>query len=263
MEADKILEGIKAETTGQTGLRYTGCKNCAGIGTWDMSKAPPTTCEKCNTQSGFVLGMSIVEVREKLKTGPAVSEPPAPPTPTTPPTPPAEQPKTTRTRVNKPKATETKTETATETKVEVTPTADLKELRKQAIDRLVAAKQLNQVDFKPVGRGTVFTLGFTRWVENEHGRVPTYCFKELTDDSQSFRQLLDSARRLDGTVKIDVAMISSIEPNELCETLFGGQLVAGLFTKTGPLLASIGSHVEIGARVTKTGGLVFQILKVN
>jgi len=249
---DNILKNIKTEQQ-TAGVRYLGCKNCAAVQTWDMSQQVPAKCEKCESGAGFVVALSFLEAKEKAGKTIGTQEPEDQPTPA-----PAPAAKPTRVRKT---ATETKTSTATETAtatVNVTAT-DAKEARKQAIQKLIETHKLNQIEAVRVGTGTVFTLGFTRWVDGEHGRVPTYCFKELTDDPQSFRGLLDNARKQDGTIRIDVAMLTNIQPEALCDALFNGQLIASMFSKTGPILAVPGASVEIGAKVTKTGGLMFQV----
>jgi len=140
---------------------------------------------------------------------------------------------------------------------------DLREVRRKAIERLTTTHNLDTVIFKPVGTAKIFALGFTSWERTaEGGSIPSYTFKELTDDAASFRQVLADARRENGKAMIDVAMLTDIEPQELRSCLYQSQLVASIFGERGPLAVKADSKVEVAARLSNSGGLVFRISKV-
>lgn len=272
---ESILNNIKNEIGGKTTVRYICCGECHGGTTYDLANPLPTTCPTCKANDPkWGVGMSFSEARNNLKTSPAPQPAQAPaiapaqePKTAKPvaqaPEPKPEQkpePKQTKARVSKPKPEPKAAEPTVDPAVSapVNDAIDLKAQRLAAIDKLISIHGLNTVQFIKVGTAEVYSVGFTSW----DGNLPSYTFQEPFDTAESFRSVLKEARAQDGRIAVDVALMTNIEPQELVNALFQGQLVAGLASDTGPIRVKAGDKVKIGARVTKTGGLLFRVLKV-
>ena len=262
--------------------RWLVCDRCNQIHEHDMSTLPPAVCPKCNEQTTFKV-MPSAEKAEALRQSrlrpatptpaPVVPEaaPVTPPVPVVPPAqvtqptpePPAPKaPRTPRTRRKVEAATAPEPAPA-QASVDPSASMDYKAIREAAAAALIRKYALNEIEIKPVGTGTVFTLGFTRWTENGEGtRVPVYSFMELTDTPQSFKEELNSARSSDGTVTVDVARVTGLVP-EVSAACFGGELIASLKNSTGPVRVMAGARVKLGARLSQKGRLVWFVMGVE
>jgi len=249
-------------------IRFLVCDRCNQIHEHDMATLPPAVCPKCNEQTTFKV-MPSAEKAEALRqsrlrpatpTPASVAPEAAPVAPPAPVVPPA--PKATRTR-RKAEASPALEPAPAPASVDPSAPVDYKAAREAAAAALIRKYALNEIEIKPVGTGTVFTLGFTRWTENGEGtRVPVYSFMELTDTPQSFKEELNSARSSDGTVTVDVARVTGLVP-EVSAACFGGELIASLKNSTGPVRVMAGAHVKLGARLSKSGRLVWFVMGVE
>lgn len=265
-------------------IRFLVCDRCNQIHEHDMATLPPAVCPKCNEQTTFKV-MPSAEKAEALRQSrlrPATptpasvapeAAPVAPPAPVVPPaqvtqpapvqpTPEPPAPKATRTR-RKAETAPAPEPAPAPASVDPSAPVDYKAAREAAAAALIRKYALNEIEIKPVGTGTVFTLGFTRWTENGEGtRVPVYSFMELTDTPQSFKEELNSARSSDGTVTVDVARVTGLVP-EVSAACFGGELIASLKNSTGPVRVMAGAHVKLGARLSQKGRLVWFVMGVE
>lgn len=278
---NSIINGTPAAgSAAPTGsIRFLVCDRCNQVHEHDMATLPPAVCPKCNEQTTFKV-MPSAEKAEALRQSrlrpatptpaPVVPEaaPVTPPVPVVPPaqvtqpTPEPPAPKAPRTRRKVEAATAPEPAPA-QASVDPSAPVDYKAAREAAAAALIRKYALNEVEIKPVGTGTVFTLGFTRWAERDDGsRFPVYSFMELTDTPQSFKDELNSARREDGTVTVDVARITGLAP-EVSAACFGGELIASLKNQSGPVRVMAGASVKLGARLSKLGRLVWFVTGVE
>lgn len=266
MESKEILEQIKQETNKQeqTGL-YVTCPACGDTNTWKQGFPTPNKCIKCGAEGTFAVGNSEREskmkagemARAKVNTSPVNShqtievdrgqeQAPVNTTPTT-------KPKRAPAKV---KQAEQKTEQTTETAATAEP-AD----RQASVIALTNEFSLNTVQPKKVGQAQVYALGFTEWIEKDEKRVPNVTIKEPTDDAQSFRELLTNARKRDGRVCVDVARLTGFN-SKIASCLFSYTLDASIFSPSGPISVKVGDTVEVAAKVSNSGGLIWSVIKV-
>lgn len=286
---NQIINSPTASAVPNGSIRFLVCDRCNQVHEHDMATLPPAVCPKCNEQTTFKVMPSLEKAealrRSRLqpagdvditKPHPSMFAKPAPtpapvapapvqepaPEPSVAPAPVTETPKATRTRK---KAEPAPAPTPGPAPVQETAHAplDYKAAREAATNNLIRKHGINEVEIKPVGVGVVFTLGFTRWMENDEGdRVPVYTFMELTDTPASFKDELNAARREDGTVTVDVARITGLAP-EISSACFGGELIASLKNSTGPVRVMVGAHVKLGARLSKSARLIWFVLGVE
>jgi len=274
-QSEQILEQIKSETQAapKGASRFVACKSCGDISMWNTSEPAPAKCNKCGYPGGFYVGMSFGEVKktfEDSKGTPtdAPSTPPATATPPTegmisPPTAPLSEPIPAEKPKPKPKSRRKapkKVEPAAEPIVvpDVQNGATLKEVRMASIAAMIESKGLNHLEYKPVGKAEIYAFGFTQWVN----KLPTFTIQQITDTAESFGARFDKAKSEDGRVEMDVVRLTAIDPEALCNCLFRGNLISNFSAKNGPISGlSVGDKVEVGALVTKKGGLIYNVLR--
>lgn len=273
---NNIIGGIGAPSSAQ---RWLVCDKCGSITEHDMSTLPPAACPHCTQQTSFkvmpskghadALAASFRPAAPKetptppnlLRPTPVApaADPVAPPVALEPPTPIKSAPRTRKRAepVEQPPV-------AQAAPVAPTPTehADPKAAREAAIARLIQTHNLNEIEVKELGQGTVYTLGFTRWTEQDGRRLPVYSFMELTDTPQSFKEELNAARQEDGMIALDVARVTDLTA-DIFPTTFGGELIASLKNSHGPVLAARGARVKIGAKLSKLGRIVWFVTGVT
>lgn len=293
MDNQDILNQIQKEITGagaQTApnQKFIECPECSRVSSWMPNMPIPSKCGFCGKADlKFIVSSTYEEAvaksQERLKaksnaTQPSTAEPKTTQVPIEStlqkPAPVVEAPKVQRRRVSNKPAQTTVPMSATipeqnlystspaPSMVSVSPT-DARERRRKAVDLLAAKFDLNHDQMKPVGKANVYALGFTEWTINELGKkVPAYEFSLPTDDKEYFSKLYREARKRDSMISMDAVMLNNIEPDELCDCLFNGQLIATTNSRKGPVLAMVGAKVEVGAKLSDNGNLIFGIIRV-
>ena len=273
MEAINNIIGNAAAPT--TTARWLVCDNCKGITEHDMSRLPPATCSKCLQVTAFKVMPSMDAATRLASAAPVAPVAPAPVAEAAPvvkrqrktaPAPVVAEPIPAQVAegvkdLNAAVSTHLN-HTEPEVLLNEQGQVDFKAMREAATNHLIQKFCLNEVDIKEVGQGTIFSLGFTRWVINENGnRAPSYNFMEMTDTPASFKEELNAARAEEGMVTIDVAKVVGLNA-EVAATSFGGELIASLKNQTGPVRAGLGSRIRLGAKLSKTGRIVWFALGV-
>jgi len=258
MESKEILDQIKKETETGTGEQqsngvFVTCPSCGDTNTWKQGFPIPTKCVKCGADGTFAVGNS--EREAKLKAGEMARARIETPTPTPTPTP-AQPTKPKRAAVKVKQAPEQQPQTTNTESANVEP-AD----RQAAVIAFINEFGLNALQPKKVGQAQVYALGFTEWIEKDEKRVPNVTIKEPTDDAQSFRELLTNARKRDGRVCVDVARLTNFNA-KIASCLFSYTLDASIFSPSGPISVKVGDTVEIAAKVSNSGGLIWSVIKV-
>lgn len=289
----RAICGAPAPATGPTpgpvnaSLKYPVCAACGHVAVWNADTEPAPKC-KCGAAYKMIAPTMEIAKRTSAQfmsaqstpapvapaTAPAASAPvsePEAPQPQPDPTPAPPTPKRTR-RPMAPKPAPDQTSASSNpvnTALGATsapPTTGLnvpltgKEARENA-ERALCVK-LNAMAVVEVGTGTVDALGYTKWIEKDGHRLPTWNFKELTDTPESFKAELNAARRTDGNITIDVARVCGLEPIELRQARFQNLLVANLVggNPSGRVSCMPGSKVRIGAKLSHAGRPVFFIM---
>ena len=272
---ESVMEQINKvanEAIKPVGGKYLYCPLCTCYAPWNPATPAPTVCPKCGKETGFGLGNDLPSAKRAWADRVACYNPNTLATvlqktaeklfPAAPPAPPVAPAPTVRRRAA-PKKTTVETPPVEQppatTQAEATPEMTARELRRQAIDRLVVAKDLNNIAFRSVCKAKIYTRGFTIWQD----KVPQYCFMEDIDSADSFRKVLDEARKeYGGNVALDVALLTGIDDDLVCACLFRGQLVASTFSSRGPISCTRGAKVSVGAMVAKSGNLIFSVMEV-
>lgn len=261
MNTDQVMNQIENEMKqAPKPTLFICCQNCGKVSGWNKSIPVPTKCGSCGHEGAYGVGPTEEEAKNKasmLARGekPVQAAQPAPAQ--------AAQPAPKPKRPRKEQAeqlgqAEPTNEDGPATNIGVNVTGD----RSAGLALLVGQKALNAVQVKPVCKAQVYALGFTEWIEKDGQRVPLVTIKEPTDDSQSFRDLLNAARRKDGRVCVDVARLTGFNES-VAAALFNFTLDASIFTPSGPIVVKVGDTVEVGAKLSKTGhSLIWQVLKV-
>lgn len=257
-------------------VRWLVCRDCGTVIEHDFAHLPPAVCSSCGSKSNHV----VLPNPEKAKEAAAqftkadaplppgvlkeVVPPPAKVEPLTPAPdkvdPPAPAPK--RTRKANPVTQVVATVAPAIHPSEVSPgdQIDWEAQRNAAREALTAKFGLNPVEWKPVGTGVIYTFGFSAW----EGSRPVYGWMELTDTPQSFRAVFDEARASYPAAAMDAAKVTAL-PEELVPLAFQGMLTATLrpMMAAGGIRATVNAKVTIGAKLSKSGSVVFAVLGVS
>lgn len=139
--------------------------------------------------------------------------------------------------------------------------SDAQAARAAAIEAFIAKHKLNSHTFTRVSTGRVHTFGFTRWLEDDAGnRKPLYLFRDIADSGE-YAESLKQARASDGSVATDVVTVTGLSA-EVRALVWNGELVASLRDGTQTHGPKIGSTVHLGAKVSRTGRLVWAVMGV-
>jgi hypothetical protein len=294
---DSIMNGLG--TVAPT-IRFLVCPHCAGITEHPSTVMPPAACPKCGTATRMtvhptreIADQKAHNIKEALEVmskpftpgaaapnaaGPAFTTPKPEPHPMNPSTKSAEPVKPIEAAPApppKPAATTRKAKPAPAPVAapapEVAPVdpihtaldqTDFKAVRNAAVEKFKYENKINGLDWTEVGVGEVFSVGFTLWQTVEGSRRPSYGFMEIIDTPASFRASLAEAKTVDPMVKIDVAQITGLS-EALVPLVYGGVLVASIWDmKTGPMRVMAGTRVRLGAKVSKSGSLLWQVLGI-
>lgn len=281
---DSVIASIMGGATEPKPVRFYRCPQCQHVFGHPAETLPPATCPSCAVKTVFrvhptqaVAEEEARKARELIAKANPVPPAPAPAplsVPATQPTaaqsphepaPAPEKPKAARKPATpKPAAQPAPAPTVTEPAAPSAPvTTDPRAARKAAIEKFVLENKLNCMAATPVGEGVVDSIGFTVWSERDGRRLPGFTFYEPTDTPASFKAELKEAQKTDGTVKLDVVRVRGL-PAHLNELVFGGELVANIFDpRSGTVKTKVGDKVEIGARMSKGGTLVWVVTGVK
>lgn len=267
-EVDNVINSILGPAaTDAPKTRFYRCPQCQHVFEHPAETLPPVACPACQTKTVFrVHPTEAIARAEAAKATEALSTPasvpathavntdaPAPtPAPTTKPR------KAAKSAPVEPPAPNPVAQAPATSLVQVS--GDPKAERKARIEKFVVEHKLNGVSATPVGYGTVDSIGYTRWVDKDGKRVPVTSFLEVTDTPESFKAEFKAAQKDDSTVKLDAARICGLS-DELRAIAYGGEITASLYDSVrGHVRSRIGDEVEIGARMSKHGTVIFQVL---
>lgn len=273
-EVDNVINSIlgpAATSPEAPKVRFYRCPQCQHVFEHPSETLPPATCPACSMKTVFRVHptreIAEAEARKANELTKA-AEPPASVPATHAINPDAHAPNPAPAKPAKakkePKPATAPAPVAPIPVVPNVPTGfgpvDHKAERARRVAQFIHDHKLNGISVTPVGEGTVDSIGFTRWVEKEGKRVPNTSFLESTDTPESFKAEFKAAQREDSTVKLDAARICELS-EELIGVTFGGELTASLYDmQRGHIRAKIGERVEIGAKVAKSGTVIFQVL---
>lgn len=262
-EVDNVINSIMG--TGEAPkVRFYRCPTCQHVFEHAAETLPPAACPGCQTNTVFRVHPTREIAQAEAEKAKTVAAPSVPATHAVNADAPAPSPAPTTKSPAKPKAKPAPATAAPALPVPPIPanigSVDHKAERKARIEKFCLDHKINGVSATPVGSGVIDSIGFTRWVEKEGKRVPLTSFLEPTDTPESFKAEFKSAQALDSTVKLDCARVCGLS-EELNGVAFAGELTASLYDfKIGHVRVKIGQEVEIGAKIAKSGTLIFQVL---
>lgn len=281
------LDAIKSLTNPvQPTTSYWECQGCGKTGTGSFPATcqcgarcwPGSTAEEAHQRVCRVKGIAPTESPATSQPESAPEKPVAPaPVPESPATTPAPVPAVESKRGRKKKDAEPTPAPVTEPPIpeqsvvpanvpvpeggmEVVEQIDYAELRRAFVNK----HQLTEV-FKPVGEATIESIGFTIWVKQEEGQPnrPMFRWMEPSDTSESFKAEFNRAVQQFGStqVRMDVYRAAHVSPPDLKRIGFQGELTLNRNAGDGSVYAVRGDRVRVGARLSKTGSIVFAALK--
>lgn len=281
---DQIMDQIKKETEPASGVVYLCCPKCGVTSVLNPVNPIPYSCYTCGKPTSFGTGPTPNAAKEKAaaiafkkeslpaadnKSTEPVAAQPSPVGPAEPAKQPARQSR--KPKVEKAVEQSKPNDQQTGTQEEVKPTtetvngplsgAEWREMRMKAVADFIFKFHLNQVEVKPVGRANVYTHGFTQWNKTDDNRqVPSYTFADPGDDPSVYNEAKRQARLNDSRVMNDVVMLTNID-DVILPTLYNAELVASIVSKKGRVAVKTGDVVEVGARLSGSGSIIWSVIR--